>query len=65
MNGRTNVTNSTSLEILEIPLNPVTELHSQLKTDVIELMRTDPLDKYADDHGQNKEEGDQQECEWE
>lgn len=64
MNGRTNVTNSTSLEILEIPLNPVTELHSQLKTDVIELMWTDPLDKYADDLGQITDEGDQLVSEW-
>lgn len=64
MNGRTNVTNSTSLDILEIPLNPVTELHSQLKTDVIELMWTDPLDKYADDLGQITDEGDQLVSEW-
>ena len=64
MNGRTNVTNSTSLEILEIPLNPVTELHSQLKTEVIELMWTDPLDKYADDLGQITDEGDQLVSEW-
>ena len=64
MNGRTNVTNSTSLEILEIPLNPVTELHSQLKTDVIELMWTDPLNKYADDLGQITDEGDQLVSEW-
>ena len=64
MNGRTNVTNSASLEILEIPLNPVTELHSQLKTDVIELMWTDPLDKYADDLGQITDEGDQLVSEW-
>ena len=64
MNGRTNVTGSTMNINLEIPLNPVTNLHSQLKTDLIELMWTDPLDKYADDLGNVTDEGDQLVSQW-
>ena len=64
MNGRTNVTGSTMSINLEIPLNPVTNLHSQLKTDLIELMWTDPLDKYADELGNVTDEGDQLVSQW-
>lgn len=60
MNGRTNSTyGDSSLSDLQVPLNPVSNLHVQLKTDLIEIMWTDPLDKYADELGNITDEGDQ------
>ena len=60
MNGRTNSTSGdSSLSDLQVPLNPVSNLHVQLKTDLIEIMWTDPLDKYADELGNVTDEGDQ------
>lgn len=60
MNGRTNSTSGNSLiSDLQVPLNPISDLHVQLKTDQIEITWTDPLDKYADELGNVTDEGDQ------
>lgn len=52
MNGRTNVTNSgNNIDIMEVPLDPVTNFVTEEGTGKVLLSWTDPLDKYATPEG--------------
>ena len=52
MNGRTNVTNSgNNIDVIEVPLDPVTNFVTEEGTGKVLLSWTDPLDKYATPEG--------------
>lgn len=52
MNGRTNVTNSgNNIDVMEVPLDPVTNFVTEEGTGKVLLSWTDPLDKYATPEG--------------
>lgn len=52
MNGRTNVTSGTNIDILEVPLDPVTKFVAEEGTGKILLSWNDPKDKYATPEGE-------------
>lgn len=52
MNGRTNVTTGTNTDILEVPLDPVTNFVAEEGTGKVLLSWTDPKDKYATPEGE-------------
>ena len=52
MNGRTNVTNSgNNIDVMEVPLDPITNFVTEEGTGKVLLSWTDPLDKYATPEG--------------
>ena len=52
MNGRTNVTTGANIDILEVPLDPVTKFVAEEGTGKVLLSWTDPKDKYATPEGE-------------
>ena len=64
MNGRTNVTTGANTDILEVPLDPVTNFVAKPGNSKVELSWTDPKDKYATPEGEAMEDTDQLVSKW-
>ena len=65
MNGRTNVTNSgNNIDVMEVPLDPVTNFVAKPGNGKVELSWTDPKDKYATPEGEQMEDTDQLVSKW-
>lgn len=65
MNGRTNVTSSgNNIDVMEVPLDPVTNFVAKPGNGKVELSWTDPKDKYATPEGEQMEDTDQLVSKW-
>ena len=65
MNGRTNVTNSgNNIDVMEVPLDPVTNFVAKPGNGKVELSWTDPKDKYATPEDEVMEDTDQLVSKW-